>query len=242
MEEAAHVKAELRLGTAGWNVPRVWKERVGGVASQLERYARVLNATEINSSFHKPHRRSTYEKWASATPDDFRFSVKVPKSVTHSSQLARAEVDRFIEEIAGLGAKLGVLLVQFAPRKEFVGSDAESLFGALREGTPAALACEPRHASWFTPEVGAWLGKRRIGRVAADPARVPDADLPGGWPGLRYFRLHGAPRIYYSAYDRPFLRRLKPRLGAASSSSETWCIFDNTAAGAALENVLDLFA
>ncbi len=238
----AHVKAELRLGTAGWNVPQVCKERVGGAGSHLERYARVLNATEINSSFHKPHRRSTYEKWASATPDDFRFSVKVPKSVSHSSQFARAELDRFIEESAGLGVKLGVLLVQFAPRKMFVEPDAELLFGALRDRTSAALACEPRHASWFTPEVGAWLRERRIGRVAADPARVPDADLPGGWPGLRYFRLHGAPRIYYSAYDGAFLRTLKPRLGAASLSSETWCIFDNTAAGAALENALDLLA
>ncbi|MGY3356441.1 uncharacterized protein YecE (DUF72 family) [Bradyrhizobium sp. GM0.4] len=242
MEEAAHVKAELRLGTAGWNVPRVCKERVGGVGSQLECYARVLNATEINSSFHKPHRRSTYEKWANATPDDFRFSVKVPKSVTHSSQLAQGELDRFIEESAGLGAKLGVLLVQFAPRKMFVESDAEFLFRALQEKTSAALACEPRHVSWFTPEVGAWLGERRIARVAADPARGPDADLPGGWPSLRYFRLHGAPRIYYSAYDGAFLRSLKLRLGAASSSSETWCIFDNTAAGAAIENALDLLA
>ena len=69
---------------------------------------------------------------------------------------------------------------------------------------------------------------------------MPGADLPSGWPGLRYFRLHGAPRIYYSAYDGAFLRSLKLRLGAASSSGETWCIFDNTAAGAALENALDL--
>ncbi|WP_247358333.1 MULTISPECIES: DUF72 domain-containing protein [unclassified Bradyrhizobium] len=129
-----------------------------------------------------------------------------------------------------------------AQRKMFVESDAEFLFRALQERTSAALACEPRHVSWFTSEVGAWLKERRIARVAADPARVPDADLPGGWPGLRYFRLHGAPRIYYSAYDGAFLRSLKVRLGAASSPSETWCIFDNTAAGAAIENALDLLA
>jgi len=232
----------VRLGTAGWNVPQSCKERVGGAGSHLERYARVLNATESNSSFYRPHRRSTYEKWASATPDDFQFSVKVPKSVTHSQQFARAELDRSIEESAGLGAKLQVLLVQFAPRKMFVEADAELLFGALGDRTSAALACEPRHVSWFTPEVGAWLKERRIGRVGADPARVPDADLPGGWPGLVYFRLHGAPRIYYSAYDVEFLRTLKPRLGAASSSGETWCIFDNTAVSAALQNALDLLA
>lgn len=242
MEEDAHVKAELRLGTAGWNVPQICKERVGGAGSHLERYARVLNATEINSSFHRPHRRSTYQKWADVTPDDFRFSVKVPKSVTHSSQLALSELDRFIEESAGLGTKLVVLLVQFAPRRAFVESDAEVLFSALRDRSSAALVCEPRHASWFTSEVSAWLNERRICRVAADPARAPDADLPGGWLGLRYFRLHGAPRIYYSAYDGAFLRTLKTRLNFASSSNETWCILDNTAAGAALENALDLLA
>lgn len=235
----AHFGA-VRLGTAGWTVPQSCKERVGGAGSHLERYARVLNATEINSSFHRPHRRSTYQKWADATPDDFRFSVKVPKSVTHSPQLVPAELDRFVEESAGLGTKLGVLLVQFAPRRVFVESDAEVLFSALRDRSTAALACEPRHASWFTSEVGAWLNARRICRVAADPARALDADLPGGWPGLRYFRLHGAPRIYYSAYDGAFLRTLKTRLDFASSSGETWCILDNTAAGAALENALDL--
>lgn len=69
---------------------------------------------------------------------------------------------------------------------------------------------------------------------------MPDTDLPGGWSGLHYFRLHGAPRIYYSAYDATYLRALKSRLGAAASSSETWCIFDNTAAGAALQNAIDL--
>ncbi|MCK1284360.1 DUF72 domain-containing protein [Bradyrhizobium sp. 44] len=239
MIEEDDVKA-VRLGTAGWNVPRSCKERVGGTGSHLERYAKLLNATEINSSFHKPHRRSTYQKWANATPDDFRFSGKVPKSVTHSPQLALTELDRFIEESAGLGSKLGVLLVQFAPRRIFVESEAELLFSALRDRSSAALACEPRHTSWFSDEVGAWLSERRICRVAADPARAPDADLPGGWPSLRYFRLHGAPRIYHSAYDGAFLRTLKTRLDAASSSGETWCILDNTAAGAALENALDL--
>lgn len=64
--------------------------------------------------------------------------------------------------------------------------------------------------------------------------------LPGGWPNLRYFRLRGAPRIYYSAYDGAYLRALKARLGPASSSCETWCIFDNTAVGPALGNALDL--
>ena len=236
----AHVMAALRLGTAGWNIPNACKEKVGGAGSHLERYARVLNAAEINSSFHRPHRGSTYEKWARATPDDFRFSVKVPKSVTHTAPLARDELDRFIHESASLGVKLAVFLVQFAPSKIFAESEAEVLFTALQEKTSAALACEPRHASWFTPEVDAWLREHRIGRVAADPARVPDADLPGGWPGLRYFRLHGVPRIYYSSYDEIFLRTLRSRLAARSGSGETWCIFDNTAAGAALSNVLYL--
>ena len=72
----------------------------------------------------------------------FPLFGKMPKSVTRWSQLARGELDRFIEESAGPGAELGVLLVQFAPRKMFVKSGAEFLFRVLRERTSAALGCE----------------------------------------------------------------------------------------------------
>jgi uncharacterized protein YecE (DUF72 family) len=228
------------LGTAGWNVPSTCRERVGSEGSHLKRYAQVMNAVEINTSFYRPHRRTTYERWARATPDAFRFAIKAPKAVTHTTGFACAELDRFLDESAGLGKKLAVILIQFPPGKSFDDQEAHALFDALRLRSPAAVVCEPRHASWFTPEVDDWLAGRRISRVAADPARVGGADRPGGWKGMNYFRLHGSPRIYYSAYEESALHAIKDQLVKSAGTAETWCIFDNTALGAAMENALSV--
>ena len=85
------------------------------------------------------------------------------------------------------------------------------------------------------------LIKHKVARVAADPTRAPEAGTPGGWQGLAYYRWHGSPRIYYSDYDAAALVALRDRLDAARDrGSPAWCIFDNTAAAAALGNALTL--
>jgi uncharacterized protein YecE (DUF72 family) len=232
-----------RIGTAGWSVPSIYLDKVPPGGSHLERYARHLNAVEINSSFHRPHRSSTYQRWAQATPDDFRFSVKLPKTISHDAGLIDygASLGRFIEEIDGLGKKLGVLLIQLPPKSIFNADITHRFLNDLRARTGTAVALEPRHASWFTDEVGEWLTDRRVARVAADPARVPGAEYPGGWKGLAYYRWHGSPRMYYSDYDNAALSWLQDKLMEnARSGAPTWCIFDNTTAGAALGNALDL--
>jgi len=100
---------------------------------------------------------------------------------------------------------------------------------------------EPRHASWFTPEVDGWLAERRIARVLADPVRHAAGTWPGGWPALVYLRLHGSPRPYYSSYEPEVIAALAARIRtAAEEGREVWCIFDNTAGQAAAGNALDL--
>jgi uncharacterized protein YecE (DUF72 family) len=230
------------IGSAGWNVPSLYLEHIPAGGSHLERYARHLNAVEINSSFHRPHRRTTYERWAQSVPDDFRFSVKIPKAITHEAGLADCDamLDRFVEEVTGLGDKLAVLLVQLPPRSALSKRIANGFFRALRARIDTDVVLEPRHVSWFSPDVDAWLAKRRIARVAADPARVAGAGEPGGWSKLAYYRWHGSPRIYYSDYGAAALKRLKRRLEDRARESSTWCIFDNTTSGAALGNALTL--
>jgi uncharacterized protein YecE (DUF72 family) len=233
----------LRVGTAGWSVPSRYAAEVPAGGSHLERYVRRLDAAEINSSFYRPHQRKTYERWARSTPDDFRFSVKVPKAMTHERGLKECGplLDRFVAEATGLGDKLAVLLVQLPPKFEFDAAVANAFFHELQKRINVPAAIEPRHASWFTPAVDTWLAKRRIARVAADPARVPDGAAPGGWDKLVYYRWHGSPRIYYSDYDAVALTALKRRLGQhRAGGAETWCIFDNTASGAALGNAMTL--
>ncbi len=120
---------------------------------------------------------------------------------------------------------------------------AGSFFSVLRGSFGGQIACEPRHASWFTPEAEGLLTKFQVGRVAADPALAPGAEEPGGWKGLVYYRLHGSPTIYRSAYSSGYLRRLAERLQlhtATNPSPSVWCTFDNTAEGAATGNALEL--
>jgi uncharacterized protein YecE (DUF72 family) len=109
----------------------------------------------------------------------------------------------------------------------------------LRQAFDGAVVCEPRHLSWFSADAEALLNAQRIARVAADPARHDTAETPGGWAGVAYWRLHGAPRMYASPYGEDYLRRMAQAMDAVAAK-EVWCIFDNTMFGAAAENALAL--
>lgn len=232
----------IRVGCAGWSIPKAYAARFPEGRSHLERYARRLPAVEINSSFYRPHRPATYARWAATVPEDFRFAVKVPREITHVRRLAHAEepLDRFLAAVRALGAKLGPLLVQLPPRLAFDADSAEAFFETLRARFDGAVACEPRHASWFADPVERFLAQVQVARVAADPAPVPRGAVPGGWDGLVYYRLHGSPRMYYSDYPDAYLDELTRTLAAAARSVPVWCIFDNTALGAATANALDV--
>jgi uncharacterized protein YecE (DUF72 family) len=235
--------APAYVGCAGWSLPLKDQPRFPAEGTHLQRYAGVFSAAEINSSFYRPHRPSTYARWADAVPDGFRFSVKLPRDITHTAKLVGAEdtLDRFLGEASALGPKLGCLLVQLPPSLAFDEETAGPFFRALRERNDGAVACEPRHPSWFAAPADALLSACRVARVAADPARVPEAAEPGGWPELVYWRLHGSPRIYYSEYEPAYLDALAHSLrDAALRGAAAWCIFDNTASGAATSNALDL--
>jgi uncharacterized protein YecE (DUF72 family) len=234
-----------RIGTAGWSIPKQHAAAFPAGGSHLERYAQRFNAVEINSSFYRPHRRGTYARWAASVPADFLFAVKAPRAITHELRFAGAQaaLDRFLGEIAGLGAKLGVLLFQLPPRFAFDAETVDAFLAALRARHDGPVAFEPRHASWFAPRAEALLIEHRIGRVAADPAVVPAAAQPGGWLHLQYMRLHGSPRVYWSVYDGAQIAAYGKRVRAAAGSGRTtWCIFDNTAARAATDNALALSA
>ena len=233
--------ALLLIGCAGWSIPPQEQTAFPSNGSHLERYAHGLPAVEINSSFYRPHRTTTYARWAATVPDGFRFAVKVPKAITHEARLVETHglLDAFLAQTSGLGSKLGVLLVQLPPSLRFEAQVVERFFTALRKRHPGRVACEPRHPSWFEPEAGALLEEAHIARVVADPAPVPAAVAPGGWKGVAYYRLHGSPKMYYSAYTEPSLSQIALELRSrAKAGAEVWCIFDNTAAGCAMTNAL----
>jgi uncharacterized protein YecE (DUF72 family) len=228
-------------GTAGWGIPTRYSQEFPQSGTHLERYVTRLAVAEINSSFYKPHRRETYERWARSVPEHFRFAVKMPKAITHEQRLVGSEAlaDVFLRQVEGLGEKLSVLLVQLPPSLEFAAGTAGEFFDMLSQRTEARIVCEPRHPSWFEAPADTFLRQRRVARVAADPAKVPAASLPAGWAGLAYFRWHGTPRVYYSEYGPEALALVGRQMkAAAATGAEVWCIFDNTAASHALGNAL----
>jgi len=231
----------LHLGIAGWNIRREHTSRFPSAGTHLQRYAGVFNAVEINSCFYRPHRFGTYERWAASVPESFMFAVKLPKAITHAARLVdvSADLSRFLEETSGLGAKRGPILVQLPPSFGYDAAVARSFFGELRSRFDGDIVFEPRHETWFTDVVEKTLRDFRVARVAADPARVPIAAEPGGYEGLVYYRLHGSPRVYYSAYSRDVLDGVANALARKTAKGvQTWCIFDNTALGAATSDAL----
>lgn len=235
--------AEPYVGCAGWALARTVQDEFPAGASHLARYAGVFSAVEINSSFYRPHRRSTYERWAASVPEGFRFAAKLPRTITHERRLVACEglLQIFLDEVNGLGDKLGALLIQLPPTLAFDPSRAGSFLQAFRNLYGGALCLEPRHPSWFTATADRLLSASRVARVAADPAVVADAARPGGDATLCYLRLHGSPRMYYSRYDEERLRAAANQLiDAARNGANAWCIFDNTAEGHAIPNALAL--
>ncbi len=228
----------ISIGTAGWSIPKAVRERFPEGGSILERYALAFDAVEINSSFYRPHRPETYARWAASTPDRFRFAVKLPKIITHERRLidSAEPLERFLTETAALGCKRGPILIQLPPSLRFDAATVERFLDLLRSLCEGDVAIEPRHVSWFAPEVEALLTRRRIARVAADPAVCEAAAHPGGWKGFSYWRLHGSPQMYASPYGAERIATLFENLTQSS-----WVIFDNTMHGAAAEDALLLF-
>ena len=226
-----------RIGCAGWSIDRQSVAHFPGEGSHLERYASILNTAEINSSFYKPHQASTYARWADSVPENFRFSVKLPRTISHYQKLADVDdlLERFAAEANSLGDKLGCVLVQLPPSLALSLEVADDFFTRLKNSFGCMIACEARHGSWFADNATELLRRHHVIRVIADP--------PAGQPGdfvpttdHIYARLHGSPRIYYSSYSDDYL----DQVAAYLKEHDGWCIFDNTASGAALPNALTL--
>lgn len=221
------------IATAAWSIPKKVSDRFAREGSGLTRYASVFAGVEINSTFYRRHKTSTFAHWVESVPDGFLFSVKIPKEVTHTRAMKEIgqPFDTFLEDIAPLGEKRGPLLCQLPPSMAFSANEMAVAFKTMRDSDQGPLVMEVRHKSWASDEAAALLREYAIDRVLADPALVWSvkdfADPP------RYVRLHGKPRVYYSSYTAEEIRSFSTLL-----EPDGWCVFDNTASGAAIENAL----
>ena len=235
-----------QIGTAGWAIPKAMRDEFfspGAVKpNHLKAYAERLTGIEINSSFYKDHQASTYAKWASSTPDGFRFSIKLAKRFTHIQKLniESSDLRLMLEGAQNLGEKFGIVLIQLPPKLAFDSEVAETFFATFRELFDGDIAIEARNQTWAERDATKVLEEFSIARVIADPNRIGEA------PPIRssqacYFRLHGSPKVYYSDYSQKQLEQWRSRIAQeVKGKKSAWCIFDNTALGAATGNALEM--
>jgi uncharacterized protein YecE (DUF72 family) len=221
------------IATAAWSIPKKVADRFAVEGSALKRYASVFDGVEINSTFYSRHKTSTLARWAESVPNGFLFAVKVPKEITHTRAMKdiAQPFGTFLEDIAPLGEKRGPLLCQLPPSLAFDVDEFDTAFKIMRNADDAPIVIEVRHKSWASAEARDMLKSYGIDRVLADPALVwpaEDFDMPP-----KYVRLHGKPKIYYSSYTDDEIRSFSELL-----APDGWCVFDNTASGAAIENAL----
>ena len=223
------------IGTAAWSIPKKIASRFPEEGTGLQRYASVFGGVEINSTFYRRHKKSTFARWVRSVPDGFRFSVKMPKEISHRRSMidVAGPFCSFIEDIAPLGEKRGPLLCQLPPSLAFEARTFDNAFKTMRETDRGPIIIEARHKSWALPEAVSLLKAYKIGRVLADPALVWPAETFDTPP--QYIRLHGKPKIYYSVYSDEEIEFFSKLV-----APDGWCIFDNTASGAAIENALSM--
>lgn len=230
----------IRIGCAGWSLPAGGAQDASDV-TQLARYAGVFNAAEIDAGFRRPPPRSTYERWASVVPADFRFAVVAPRTVTHGTSLADAQgLEAFLEQVEGLGSRLGTLVLRLPAAQAFDPGVAARFLEDLRAGFDGGVVVEPGHPGWFSHAADVMLAELKIARAGMDPAPVTLGHEPAGWPGTVYYRLHGTPGAG-ALYDSRFLGAMSQQLARhAADGAYAWCIFDDTARAGALPNALQM--
>lgn len=221
------------IATAAWSLPKSFADRFPQAGSGLARYAAVFDGVEVNSTFYRQHRPSTFERWAATVPETFRFALKLPREITHTLRLKSIgpAFGAFLEGAKPLGGKLGPLICQLPPSLPFDAELAGTAFSTIRHRHSGPFVLEARHPSWAAEEALELLESHDIDRVLADPAPVwPVADFSSA---PAYVRLHGSPKMYYSSYPDEEIRAFYRLL-----DDKSWCVFDNTASGAAIQNAL----
>lgn len=226
------MSGEIRIGISGWNYKGwrgVFYPKNLAQRRELEFAARQFNSIEINGSFYSLQRPESYRRWRTETPDNFLFSVKGPRFITHMKKLreVRAPVANFFASgVLALEEKLGPILWQFPPNFGWNAERFEKFFQLLPKSTgqaaklgrrhddklktrawlkterdrPLRYCVEIRHASFLVPDFFTLLRKWNIAFVFADTA--------GKWPYVEdltadfvYCRLHGDTQLYASGYS-----------------------------------------
>jgi uncharacterized protein YecE (DUF72 family) len=238
---------KLYSGTSGLVllVPQIQYPLAFQGKSRLEYFSFLFNSIEINSSFYKMPKISTVIKWAESVPDNFQFTFKLSKDITHAKGLDfnAEDIEIFMQAIANVGNKNGCVLVQFPPGLKFEKFEKlQNLLINLKAANKQnnwKIAVEFRHTSWYNKDAYDLLNKYNASLVIHDlPSSATPITAPAG--GFRYLRFHGPGGRYRGSYTNDFLLEYAEYINEWISDGKTvYCYFNNTM-GDAVKNLQTL--
>jgi uncharacterized protein YecE (DUF72 family) len=238
---------QIFIGTSGWYYqdwigtfyPKKFKSY-----EDLAFYAKTFDTVENNSAFYHMPLKSTIQKWAKATPNDFIFSIKLNQSITHYQALGindktKALLETYFESINGLKRKLGTVLIQLPARFRYDLKRLEDFLEYYTKNYPARTSIEFRNQYWLTKETYAVLKKYNVALTVAQSSRYPlDQTITADFG---YFRFHGPEKLFMSSYSD---KELEYWAGFIKNCAKTMKIiyvyFNNTASTFAIKNALAL--
>ncbi len=213
--------------------------------SRLHYYSTIFNTVEVNSCFYKTPLLSTYERWSTDTSDDFQFSLKLSKTVTHAKDLESdlSCVANFMQHGGGVGAKKGCILVQL-PGKISLDhlTKLEEILQTLREEDPNEdwkLAVEFRNDSWYTGETNELLMQFHATKVLHDHPKGKNMEADPKAPFI-YQRFHGPTGNYRDSYSDTFLKQKAEQIKEWSKEGKDIYVYFNNTAGDAYNNAVYL--
>lgn len=196
-------------------------------------YANQFETLELNVTFYRFPRMPVLRTWYEQAPEGFRFSVKAPKAITHFKQFhgtAGMLADFYGTVREGLADRLGPVLFQFSPRFRY---DPERLARVLDQLDPGFTnVLEFRHPGWWREEVFAALREKEVTFCGMSHPELPVEPVVTG--PVVYYRFHGVPDLYRSAYSRAALSAVADAISSERGVREVWCYFNNDAAVAAI--------
>ncbi len=197
----------IRAGIGGWTY-EPWRDNFYpkglAQAKELAYASRQVTAIEINGTYYSTFKPENFRKWHDETPDDFMFSLKASRFATNRKLLATAgeSIARFIGSgVAELGDKLGPIVWQFMPTKQFDAEDFEAFLALLppKEGSRALRhVMDVRHESFVTPAYKKLADKYRVSTVFTDADKFPSFEEPEG--DFAYARLMMADAKFKTGY------------------------------------------
>ena len=230
----------IRIGTSGWSYDH-WQDVLyppgTPVGRRLEIYAREVDTAELNASFYRWPRDTTFAGWRDKLPAGFRLSVKAARGLTHAKKLLDPDV--WIGRMAAgwheLGDRRAVLLVQLAPNQQ--RDDARLAYFLDRLPTWMPVAVEFRHPTWLDDAVFSILERHQTAYCVMSGANLPCV-LRSTAPFV-YLRMHGPDQqhLYAGSYSDDDLRWWADRINEwAGAGKDVWVYFNNDGHGFAVSN------